>query len=473
MSIFRLKPIEQVMDNKDNGGLCRTLTAFDLFLMGIGAIVGTGIFVITGVTAAEMSGPAVTLSYLIAGIACIFVALAYTEVASMIPTSGSVYAYAYVSLGEIVAWIIAWMTSLYLVVSASTVASGWSGYMISILKSANIEMPHMLTRGPFEGGLVNLPAMGITALVTLVLIRGTKESNNLNTILVFIKMLAIFLFIVIAIPSFDMSNWFHHYVDYNKSLFASSNFTPFGLEGVFAGAGLVFFGYNGFDALASTAEECKNPEKDLTKAILGSVIACMVLYMLVAGILVGIVPFNELNNASPLSYALSKIGSNLGSAIVGSGALTGMTTVILVQTYAQTRIFYVMSRDGLIPKIFSKVHPKFHTPHISTLTIGGCVMLISGLVPLTIMGSVASLGSLFSFVMVSIIMLVLRKKFPQIQRPFKCPTPYLVAGLAITLCSYLIYTLLLKVGVYFIVWLFIGISIYFLYVRKNIIWQSV
>lgn len=469
MSIFRQKCIDKVRDsaNTKDSGLHRSLSFWDLLFMGLGAIVGTGIFVITGITAAELSGPAVILSYLVAGISCIFVALSYTEVASMIPTSGSVYAYSYVSLGEIVAWIVGWVTILYLVISASTVASGWSGYMVSILEAGEIYLPDTITKIPSEGGFVNLPAVLVSLFVTCILVVGTKESAKFNNILVFVKITAIFLFVFFAAPHFDITNWWNSTFAYDKSLIGSSSFAPFGIAGIAAGAGLVFFGYNGFDTLATAAEECKNPEKDITKAILASLIICILLYMLVAGMLVGIAPWDKLGIASPLAYALSINGNPLGSAIVATGAVAGMTTVILLQSYAQSRMFFVMARDGMMPKSFSKIHPRFKTPYVASVVVGISVAVISGFAPLDVMGSLASMGALFSFMMVSIIMLVLRKQKPEIKRPFKCPLAFVVAPIAIILCSYLMLTLFPKAGVYFMSWFVLGIVMYFLYARKN------
>jgi basic amino acid/polyamine antiporter, APA family len=466
MSWFRKKSLASVVDQK-GVKLKRTLGAFDLFLMGLGAIVGTGIFVITGITAAEVAGPAVTISYLLAGVSCVFVALAYTEVATMIPTSGSVYAYSYVALGELFAWVIGWMMIMYLVISATTVASGWSGYMVSILQAGGIELPHELISIPSEGGIINLPAVFVSLLVAGLLMRGTKESAMINGILVLVKIVAIFLFVFIAAPDFDAANWWKDVGPFDESLVGSSNFMPFGAYGVLTGAGLVFFGYNGFDTLASAIEEAKNPRRDITIAILASLVVCILLYMLVSGILVGVVPYNELGNASPLAYALSKLGSNTGSALVATGAVTGMTTVILMQCYAASRVIFVVSRDGLLPKSASKIHDKFGTPYISIIAIGLCVALISGVAPLSVMGSLASLGALFSYITVCFIMLYLRIKWKDVDRPFRCPAAFVIGGVAIILCAFLAETLLMKVGNYFIGWLLVGLAVYFLYARKG------
>lgn len=467
MIFKRKKNLQEVLEKTKNSSLKKTLGPFDLFLMGLGAILGTGIFVMTGIAAAELSGPAVTMSYLIAGIACIFIAFAYTEVATMIPTSGGVYAYSYVSLGEIMAWITGWVMILYFMTSSSAVAIGWSGYIVSLLSEAGIHIPKELSLPPCEGGLINLPAVGISVITTIFLSIGTKESTTLNGILVFVKVLAIFIFIVIAFPHLNIDLWFNHDVSYDSSLLGSSKFMPFGYEGVMAGAALVFFGYNGFDALASASEEAKNPERDLSIGILTSLIFCMIVYMIVSGLLVGLVPFDQLLNDSPLAYALDKIGSNKGSAIVATGAVAGMSTVILIQMFAQSRLIFAMSRDGLLPRKLMKLHHKFNTPYLAIMFIGIVVSLCAGFLPLNMLGRLASTGALFLYLLVAVVMLVLRIRMPEVKRPFKCPAAYIIAPISILLCGYLVYTLLVKVSVYFIGWLALGILIYFLYARKN------
>lgn len=467
MSFFRKKCINEVVENTKKGKLKRTLTAFDLFLLGLGAIIGTGIFVITGIAAAKLSGPAVTISYSIAGIVCIFVALTYTEVASMIPSSGSVYSYSYVALGEVFAWLVAWITSLYFLVSATTVASGWSGYIVNIFHDLGVHLPMELTKIPSEGGIINLPAVLITIFVTLMLIKGTKESAKLNSLLVFVKIAAIFLFIFIAIPHFNIANWFDHGVEFDKNLSASNSFMPYGIGGVMAGAALAFFGYNGFDSLAAATEEAKNPERDVTIGILSSLGACILLYVIVSGLLVGIINFDKLDVASPLALALTSIGNSKGSIIVASGAVAGMTSVIMLQMYSLTRMLFGMSRDGLVPKAFSTIHGKFQTPYMGTIIVGSAVALISGFAPLEVMGSLSSMGALFSYAMVGIVMLILRKNHPEFKRPFKCPAPYLVSFITVSMCFYLIFTLLPKAGLYFFAWIIVGLLIYFFYSYRN------
>jgi APA family basic amino acid/polyamine antiporter len=466
MSIFKLKTITEVLDSAAKGsGLKKTLSVTDLFMLGLGAIIGTGIFVITGIAAVSLSGPAVVASYGLAGITAIFIALAYTEVATMIPSSGGAYSYTFVAFGEIFAWIVSWMLILYFLLSASTVAAGWSGYLIAMLKSGGIELPIELTKIPSEGGIINLPAVIISLLIASILIKGTKDSAILNTILVLIKIVAIGVFVFIAAPHFDTVHWFEHNHPFQSDLFLASPFMPFGVHGVVTGAALVFFAYNGFDALASAAEECKNPKRDLTIAILGSLVVCMTLYMVVSGLLVGIIPFHLIDQASSLPSALNYNGHSMISSIISAGVVIGMVSVILVQTFALSRIILTTARDGLLPAFLAKVHPKYNTPHITIMILGVIIALVSGFMPLTIIGTLSSVGSLSSFMMVCLVMMVLRSKYPDVKRPFKCPLVYLVGGFGVILCLVLLVSAMQKVGYYTVGWIIIGLVIYFTYYR--------
>ncbi len=467
MSFLRKKNLESVLDGISSGSLKRTLGVKDLFLMGIGAIVGTGIFVLTGVTAADISGPAVIVSYLLAGIVAIFVALAYTEVATFIPSSGGLYAYTYVALGEGLAWIVGCMTCFYMMISASTVASGWSGYFISLLNEIGIILPKAYTTIPSEGGIINLPATLIALAVTFLLVRGTSGSVKLNAILVYFKMAAILLFIVLALPAVDFNLWFNNGISYDTTIATSSSFAPFGLEGIIAGSAVVFFGYNGFDTLSTAAEEAKNPEKDMSVAIIGSIIVCILLYMLIAAIMVGTVGYNQLSTSSPLSLVLSKIGKGWGAALVSIGAFAGMTTVILMLIYAKSRTLLGISRDGLLPKFIAKIHPKYGTPYIATILGGVFVSVIAGFAPLKALGSLASIAALFSYCMVAIVLVVLRKKMPNAKRPFKCPASHVIAAITVISTLGLISTLLLKVGIYLGAYIALILVFYFIYSRKN------
>ncbi len=452
-SLFRTKSIESIISGAKRNSLKKTLGAFDLVLLGIGCTIGTGIFVLTGIAAAQHAGPAISISYLLAGFTCMFAALAYTELAAMVPVAGSAYTYTYAALGEFFAWLVAWGLILEYAIGASTVAAGWSGYFIGILKTSGISVPDYLSKVPSEGGFINLPAVCIATFIGLLLVRGTKESIILNRVLVAIKLLVIFFFLAIATPYIKVENY--------------AQFIPFGWHGVVVGAATIFFAYIGFDAVATAAEEAKNPNRDLPIGIIGSLLVCTILYIAVALVLTGIIHFSELNNAEPMAYALRQNGSNIGSALIGTGAIAGMMAVLLVLMYGQSRIFFVMSRDGLIPSAFSKLHKKFQTPYLSCIIVTLIVALTSGFAPIQTMGHMTSLGTLFALTVVAIGVLVLRVKKPNIHRPFKCPAVFVVAPLAIVSCSYLIVTLLGEAGKPFAIWTAISISVYFLYSYKK------
>jgi len=452
-SIFRRKSIESVLEGASKNSLKKTLGAFDLILLGIGCTIGTGIFVLTGIAAAEYAGPAISISYALAGLACMFAGLAYTELAAMVPVAGSAYTYSYIILGEFIAWLVAWGLILEYTVAASTVAAGWSGYFVGILNAGGIHLPEYLIKVPSEGGMINLPAICISLFIGCLLIRGTKESIMVNRILVGIKLGVIFLFLAIAAPHIKMENY--------------ANFFPFGWHGVSVGAATIFFAYLGFDAVATTAEECKNPNRDLPIGIIGGLLICALLYVAVSLVLTGIVNFSELNNAEPMAYALRVNGSNIGSALVGTGAVTGMVAVLLVLMYGQSRIFFVMARDGLIPAAFGKLHKKFGTPYLGCIFLTLAVAIISGFTPIQTMGQMSSLGTLFAFTVVSVGVLVMRVKKPNVERPFKCPAVFIIAPLAILSCGYLMYNLLLKTGKPFLIWFLISILVYFCYSYKK------
>lgn len=464
MNIFKLKPIEDFfVKNQEKTGLKKTLSVIDLFMLGLGAIIGTGIFVITGIAAVSLSGPAVVLSYAVAGITAIFIALTYTEVATMLPSSGGAYSYAFAAFGEIIAWLVSWMLILYFLLSSSTVAAGWSGYMVAMLKSANIILPEALTKIPSQGGIINLPAVLISLSVMLILIKGTKDSAILNTVLVLIKIVAISLFVFIAAPHFDTINWFQNNHPFQSDLFLSSQFMPFGINGVISGATLVFFAYNGFDALASAAEECKNPRRDLVIAILGSLTVCMILYMVVSGLLVGIIPYHLIDQTNSLPSALNYNGQNFVASLISGGVIFGMVTVILVQTFALSRVILIVAKDGLLPSFLTKIHPKYNTPHITTFILGVLVALISGFMPLTIIGTLSSVGALSSFMVVSLALIVLRFRYPDLKRPFKCPFAFVIGTLGLILSLVLLSSAMSEVGLYTGIWLLTGLVIYFIY----------
>ena len=450
MNLFRRKSFEDTMAHSKHKPLKKTLGAMDLVLLGIGCTIGTGIFVLTGVAAAQHAGPAVSLSYVFAAIACAFAGLAYTELAAAMPVAGGAYTYSYSIVGEFVAWIVGCGLMLEYTVGASTVAAGWSGYFVGILKSGGIELPISLTQVPSNGGIVNLPAMLISLFVGSLLIRGTKESVVLNRILVAVKIIVIFLFLIIATPHIDTAKW-------------TNDFMPFGLEGVLTGAATIFFAYIGFDAVATAAEETKNPNRDLPIGIIGSLVCCSLLYVAVSLALTGITHYSELGNAEPIAYALRQNGSNLGSAIVATGAVAGMVAVLLVLMYGQSRIFFVMSRDKLIPGVFSKLHQKFHTPYISCGIVTLSVALISGFTPITLLGHMTSFGTLFAFMIAAVSMMVFRIKRPDVERPFKCPYPFFVGTMAVLICGFLVFKLLHVIAAAFFVWVALAIVFYFAY----------
>ncbi len=446
---LRVKSINNVIKDAKKQSLPKTLGALDLILLGIGCTIGTGIFVITGTAAANYAGPAISISYLLAGLVCVFAGLAYAELAAMMPVAGSAYTYTYTVMGEFMAWIVACGLLLEYMVGASTVSSGWSGYFVGILKQGGINLPEYLTKVPSEGGIINLPASLIALSVGLILMRGTKESTLLNRILVAIKLMIIFAFLYVASPFIKNENY--------------NDFAPFGIKGIITGAAAIFYAYLGFDSVATAAEETKNPNRNLPIGIIGSLIVCGILYILVSLALTGIVNYKELGNAEPMAYALRANGSNIGSALIGTGAMFGMVAVLLVLMYGQSRIFFVMSRDGLLPPIFSKLHKKFNTPYFSCLFVTIAVAIIAGLTPIRTLGDLTSLGSLFAFAISALIVMILKVKKPELERPFKCPLPLIIGGLAFIGCTYLMFTLINNNIKIFSVWLALSTIFYFSY----------
>lgn len=455
MSFFKRKSLKSVLDLGKTSGLAKTLGVMDLILLGLGGIVGTGVFTLTGVIAAEYAGPAVILSYGIAGLTCIFIALVYTELASMIPTSGSVYTYSYVAFGEVFAWMIGSMLIIEMGFGGAAVAGGWSAYVQGLMEVAGWKLPQSIACCPSNGGYIDLPALLIVLGIGVMLYLGTKESKVLNNVLVVVKMTAILLFVVFAAPYFDIENW--------------QNFMPKGFDDVVYGSSILFFAFTGFGVLASTAEECKNPEKDLTFGIVGSLVLATLVYMLVAGALTGIAPFSELNNAQPLAYALKKNGNGLGSILVAVGGIAGMTTVIMVNIYGQSRIFYVVARDGLLPKSIAKIHPKYDSPHVAIIVFTLLVALAGSLVSFSTLAQLSSMGALTDYIMVGLVVIYFRIKEPTIRRPFKCPAIYFVAPVALLASIYLLAKQiidfkgdLLPSGESYITWVICAFSIYIL-----------
>lgn len=431
MRIFKKQSFEALIaDTQKNTGLAKTLTGFDLILMGLGFIVGTGVFALTGMVAAEHAGPAVVLSYAIAGVVCVFVALAYAELAVLMPTSGSVYSYTYVAFGEIFAWFIISALVLELGIGAATVAGSWSSYVVNGLASGGFEIPYELRNVPADGGIANLPAIFITLIIGVFLYLGTKDSKILNNILVFIKMGALIIFAIFATPHFDATNF--------------ENFMPNGFDDVLVGSSILFFAYNGFGGLSAAAEECKNPKKDLTIGIIGSLLLSTIVYVIIAGLVVALAPYNELTNNS-LPYVLAKHGNNLGSIIVTFGAIAGMTTVLLMQIYTLTRILYVASRDGLLSKRFAKIHKKHHSPYFTILLLVVIVAFLSGFCQFKLLAKVSSMGALIEYSAAIACVLAIRIKMPELERKFKCPAIFIIAPIGLIATTYLLFKQIIDV----------------------------
>lgn len=371
----------------------------------------------------------------------------------MVPVAGSAYAYTYASLGEFLAFIVGWNLILEYTVTCSTVAAGWSGYVVGLLASGGIELPVAFTKVPEEGGIINVPAIVITMFLCILLVRGTKETVMVNRILVFVKLAVIALFFILAVPNVDPMNW--------------EPFLPYGAQGISAGAAIVFFAYIGFDAVATSAEEAKNPDRDLPIGILGSLGVCAVLYFFVALVLTGIVPYSDLNTPEPVAYALRVIGYPIGSAIVAVGAICGITTVLLVLLYGQARIFFALSRDGMIPAGICKIHKLYRTPYL--VTIGGCILvsIIAGFAPIHLIAEMANIGTLSAFFIAGFGVLYLRITRPEVPRGFKCPAIYFVSPMAMICCGYLMYNLPIHTWIRFVVWCVIGCIVYFGYSYKH------
>ena len=458
MSLFRTKNLDDMIaHSKKPGGLAKVLGPFDLVLMGIGAIVGTGIFVLTG-TGALTAGPALSLSFVVAAVACCFAALCYAEFASTVPVAGSIYTYSYATLGELAAWMIGWDLLLEYGLAAAAVSVGWSGYFQSLLAGFGIALPAALSAAP--GALpgvttfINLPALVIMLLLTAMLGWGVRESARLNNIMVAIKVGVVLLFIIFGARHVQPANW--------------QPYMPFGYHGMLSAAALVFFAFIGFDAVTSAAEEVKKPSRDLPIGIIGSLAVCAVLYVVVSAIMTGIVPYQKfLGVDHPVSLALQYAGENWIAGFVDLGAILGMTTVILVMAFGQTRIIFAMSRDGLLPKRLSTVHPRFHTPFFATWLVGIVFGLIAAVIPLNILAELINIGTLAAFTMVSIAVVVLRKKRPDLPRAFRCPGVPYVPALAVILCVGLMTFLSWVTWVAFTIWLVIGLVIYFGYARRR------
>lgn len=464
------KPVAAIQAESERGELKRTLSAANLVSLGIGCIIGAGIFVMTGQAAAQHAGPAIMISFVLAGLCCAFAALCYAELASMLPVSGSAYSYAYASLGEIFAWIMGWLLLLEYGVAASTVAVGWSGYVVSFLKDFGIYIPAALANPPGEivtladgsqvAGIFNLPAFVGVAMMSALLVLGVKESATVNNVIVAIKVSVILLFIAVGFFYVKPENW-HPFIPENTGVDGE-----YGWSGILRAAGVIFFAYVGFEAVSTAAQEAKNPQRDIPIGIIGSLTICTLLYMAVAAVLTGIVPYSLLNVPDPIAVGVDAIGVGWLVTVVKIGAITGLTSVMLVLMFGQTRIFYTMANDGLLPKIFSRVHPKYQTPYVNTAIVGLIVAFAAALTPIKQLGDLVSLGTLMAFCIICISVMYLRKKEPDMVRPFRVPFAPVTPILGILCCAYLMYGLremFLTLKFYFLA----GLVIYLLYGYKH------
>ncbi|HZZ64703.1 MAG TPA: amino acid permease [Candidatus Baltobacteraceae bacterium] len=483
MVFQRVKPLATILAEGSNQehGLRRSLGPWALTAMGIGAIIGTGIFVLTGVASATRAGPSITISFVVAGFVSALAALCYAEVSSKIPISGSAYTYTYATMGEFLAWVIGWDLVLEYALGAATVSIGWSGYFANILSQIGLSIPPQWANGPHWGlagqagvsGYANLPAAGIILIITALLARGTRESGTVNAVIVAIKLLIVLFFIAVGVGHINQANY-HLPPGPQTGL---GGYFPFGVAGMLGGAAFIFFAYIGFDAVSTTAEEAKNPGRDLPFGIIMSLLICTILYIVVVAILNGMVPFYKLNVAFPVAFAMNYVNLGWASLIISLGAIAGLTTVLLVMMFGQSRIFFAMSRDGLIPPSFTRIHPTWRTPIFSTVFFGLCIAAIAAFTPINIVGSLTNMGTLVAFVLVSIAVPILRRRHPDLTGAFTVPFgPYLIPVLSAITALGLIYYL--KIGnpvvygipivwFWFVVWLIIGLIFYFAYGRNK------
>lgn len=475
MSIWKTKPLSVLLGeaSESEKGLKRTLSSRSLVALGVGAIIGAGLFSLTGIAAADHAGPAVTISFILAAVGCAFAGLCYAEFASMIPVAGSAYTYSYATMGEFMAWIIGWDLVLEYALGAATVGVSWSRYLLELLAKFNIHLPPDLICSPWEtltlsngtvieGGIVNLPAIFIVSLLSLLLIKGTKESASLNNFLVVVKVAVVIVFIVLGWKFIDPTNY-TPYIPENTGVFGK-----FGWSGIAAGAGTVFFAFIGFDAVSTAAQEAKNPQKGMPIGILGSLVICTLLYVLFSHVMTGLVPYYKFaGDAKPAATAFAVTGYDFLQTGLIIAILAGYTSVILVMLMGQSRVFYTMSKDGLLPPFFSDIHAKFRTPYKTNFFFLVFVSLFAGLVPVSDLGHMVSIGTLLAFVLVCIGVMVMRKKMPDAPRAFRTPWVPFVPVAGIFICLALMYSLPNESWARLVIWMALGILIYFVYGKKN------
>jgi basic amino acid/polyamine antiporter, APA family len=501
-NLFATKPLDTLLHEAEETGehsLKRVLGPVNLVTLGIGAIIGAGIFVLTGTVAANFTGPAIVLSFTLAGVGCVFAGLCYAEFASLIPIAGSAYTYGYATLGEIFAWIIGWDLIIEYAFGAATVASGWSGNLVALFQSFDIHIPPQFTAPPgtdlvfYQGrwaaliaiqpvldragvsaaslaharGVLDLPAYFVIALITAILVVGVRESANFNSAIVFVKVGTVLTFIAVVTgfllhhPEISAANW-HPFIPPNLEKFGQ-----FGWSGVARGAGVIFFAFIGFDAVSTSAQEARNPQRDMPIGILGSLVICTILYIALGAALTGVVNYTQLNTAAPVALGIQATGVRWGSVVVMLGTFAGLTTTMLVMLMAQSRVFYSMSRDGLLPEWAGRIHPRFRTPWISSIVVGFCVALFASVLPIQVLSQLTSIGTLLAFVIVCAGVWVLRARRPDLPRPFKTPLVPLVPILGMGISFLLMASLPLNTWLRLVVWLIIGMVIYFTYGRKH------